>query len=71
MKRSPINPRTFMVEIRGMVMSEKEIQIDKKLEVRYTSDDLGETLSIADTDGNIMMAIPFEPVRRMMKRVEV
>ena len=70
MKRSPINPRTFETEIRGMVLTEKEIQMSKKLEVRFTSDDLGETLSIADPDGGIMLAIPFEPVRRMMQKLE-
>ena len=38
----------------------------KNVTVRFTSDEYGETMSIED--GEIMLGVPFEPIKKMIEK---
>ena len=55
-------------EIRGLAAIPSGHMFPRILTVRFTSDDLGESLSIADEAAGIMFEVPFEEVEKIIKQ---
>lgn len=58
---------TITKDIPGMMLN-KTMQ-KKTLTVRITKDALGKTLSLADEDESIMLAVPIEPIENDLRRM--
>ena len=58
---------TITKDIPGMMLN-KTMQ-KKTLTVRITKDVLGKTLSLADDDESIMLAVPIEPIEKELKQM--
>lgn len=58
---------TITKDIPGMILN-KTMQ-KKTLTVRLTKDAFGKTLSLADEDEGIMLAVPIEPIEKDLKQM--
>ena len=58
--------RTEIKSINGMVVTEKTMRPAKVI-VRFTSEHVGETLSLSDDD-KIMISVPFELVKPIIEK---
>lgn len=59
---------TEIKQIKGFAGGEKTgyMPEPKKITVRFTSDRYGETISVED--GEIMLGVPYEPVKKMIEK---
>ena len=51
--------------IQGMIINGLAPSM-KMITVRFTSDESGETISLADENNGIMLLVPFEPVQELI-----
>lgn len=58
--------RTEIKSINGMVTTESKTR-PARIIVRFTSDHVGETLSLSDND-KIMISVPFEAVKPIIEK---
>ena len=58
--------KTFKVD--GIIFVEA-VMIKTKLVVRYTADEIGKSLSIADEHQGVMFQIPFDKIYEQIKEV--
>ena len=59
--------KRFQVTVKGLVNDfvNNELFKSKDIQVAYTSDKLGKTLSVSD--GTYMISIPFDGIERLLK----
>lgn len=68
-KRSPINYDTGLIEVPGCVFTRHDMRMGAEIEVRYTNDGQGKTMSFADPATGILLAVPFDPVERLLREI--
>ena len=68
-KRSPINHDTGFIVVSGCVITKYDMRMDADIEVRYTNDRQGKSMSFADPETGIMFAVPFEPVEMLLREI--
>ena len=56
----------FFKEVIGMLTTNHH-QGFRKISIRYTSDHHGKTLSLADDNVGLMIAVPYESVERLVR----
>lgn len=57
---------TGQITIKGIQIDSEQNYTEHNMIVRFTSDELGETISISRND-ELMLVVPFEPVARLIK----
>ena len=56
---------TKIKDIEGMIVL-RDKRAYANITARFTSDEIGETISLADERAGLMLVVPFEPVFRMI-----
>lgn len=66
MKAPKAKTNTHLADIKGIIATNRGMA-RTTITVRFTSDALGETISLTDEDSGLMMSVPFEKVDKLIK----
>lgn len=54
--------------IQGLISTQSNMLKPSKVVVRFSSDRIGETLSLSDENDTYMITVPFEEIERIIKK---